>query len=134
MSAGGEQKSQVSSSGAKAPWHALVLTLYPGMFPGPLGAGIVGRAVQDGAFALDTIDIRDFASDKHRTVDDLPFGGGPGLVMKPDVVDAALAAAISSSRPACAGNGPRPTKTGRVQEVSSLLRNSSAAWHSAGIA
>ena len=77
MSVGGEQKSQATSgSGAQAPWHALVLTLYPGMFPGPLGAGIVGRAVQDGAFALDTIDIRDFASDKHRTVDDLPFGGG----------------------------------------------------------
>lgn len=96
MSVGGEQQSQATSgNGAQAPWHALVLTLYPGMFPGPLGAGIVGRAVQDGAFALDTIDIRDFASDKHRTVDDLPFGGGPGLVMKPDVVDAALAVAIA---------------------------------------
>lgn len=96
MSVGGEQKSQATGgSGAQAPWHALVLTLYPGMFPGPLGAGIVGRAVHDGAFALDTIDIRDFASDKHRTVDDLPFGGGPGLVMKPDVVDAALAVAIA---------------------------------------
>lgn len=96
MSVGGEQKSQATGgSGAQAPWHALVLTLYPGMFPGPLGAGIVGRAVQDRAFALDTIDIRDFASDKHRTVDDLPFGGGPGLVMKPDVVDAALAVAIA---------------------------------------
>ncbi len=85
------------TGGAKAPWRALVLTLYPGMFPGPLGASIPGRAIEDGAWALETVDIRDFASDRHRTVDDLPFGGGPGMVMKPDVVDAALAVAIAKA-------------------------------------
>ncbi|MBL8831917.1 MAG: tRNA (guanosine(37)-N1)-methyltransferase TrmD [Rhodospirillales bacterium] len=85
------------TGGAKAPWRALVLTLYPGMFPGPLGASIPGRAVEDGAWSLETVDIRDFASDRHRTVDDLPFGGGPGMVMKPDVVDAALAVAIAKA-------------------------------------
>ena len=81
--------------GAKAPWAACVLTLYPAMFPGPLGAGIPARALADKLWSLETIDIRDFAYDKHRTVDDLPFGGGPGMVMKPDVVDASLAVAIA---------------------------------------
>jgi tRNA (guanine37-N1)-methyltransferase len=83
--------------GAKAPWRALVLTLYPGMFPGALGASIPGRALEDGAWSLETLDIRDFATDRHRTVDDLPFGGGPGMVMKPDVVDAALGVAIAKA-------------------------------------
>jgi len=95
MSAAADMAGNGGTGGAKAPWRALVLTLYPGMFPGPLGASIPGRAVEDGAWSLETVDIRDFAADKHRTVDDLPFGGGPGMVMKPDVVDAALAVAIA---------------------------------------
>ena len=95
MSAVADMAGNGGTSGAKAPWRALVLTLYPGMFPGPLGASIPGRAVADGAWSLETVDIRDFAADKHRTVDDLPFGGGPGMVMKPDVVDAALAVAVA---------------------------------------
>jgi tRNA (guanine37-N1)-methyltransferase len=63
------------------------------MFPGPLGASLAGRGLTTGVWQLEAIDIRDFATDKHRTVDDAPFGGGAGMVMKPDVVSDALAAA-----------------------------------------
>jgi tRNA (guanine37-N1)-methyltransferase len=109
--------------GAKAPWRALVLTLYPGMFPGALGASIPGRALEDGAWSLETLDIRDFATDRHRTVDDLPFGGGPGMVMKPDVVDAALAAALARAPDGAAAVylSPRgkPFAQGRARELAS---------------
>ncbi len=71
-------------------WISKVLTLFPGMFPGPLGHSLAGKALSDKVWSLDSIDIRSFASDKHQTVDDAPFGGGPGLVMRPDVVDRAL--------------------------------------------
>jgi tRNA (guanine37-N1)-methyltransferase len=71
-------------------WIARVLTLFPDMFPGPLGQSLAGKAMERGAWTLEAIDIRPFATDKHRTVDDTPFGGGPGMVMRPDVVDAAL--------------------------------------------
>ena len=74
------------------PWTARVLTLFPEMFPGPLGHSLAGKALEQGQWALDVLDIRGFARDKHRSVDDQPFGGGPGMVMRPDVVDAALAA------------------------------------------
>jgi tRNA (guanine37-N1)-methyltransferase len=68
-----------------------VLTLFPEVFPGPLGISLAGKALQRGLWALDALDIRDFARDKHRSVDDTPFGGGAGMVMRPDVVDRALA-------------------------------------------
>ena len=80
-------------------WTARVLTLFPGMFPGPLGFSLAGKALDDGAWALEAIDIRGFAEDKHATVDDAPFGGGPGMVMRPDVIDAALKAAAPKTRP-----------------------------------
>lgn len=76
-------------------WRATVLTLFPEMFPGPLGVSLAGKALESGIWALETVDIRDFASDKHRSVDDTPFGGGPGMVMRPDVVDAAIGAALA---------------------------------------
>lgn len=82
-----------------APWTARVLTLFPEMFPGPLGLSLAGKALERGIWALDVLDIRDFARDKHRAVDDAPFGGGAGMVMRPDVLDAALAAAKGSERP-----------------------------------
>jgi len=72
-------------------WQATVLTLFPGMFPGPLGASLAGRALEEGIWALEALDIRGFASDKHASVDDTPFGGGAGMVMRPDVLDRALA-------------------------------------------
>jgi tRNA (guanine37-N1)-methyltransferase len=73
-------------------WQATVLTLFPVMFPGPLGLSLAGKARNSGVWDLKTLDIRDFARDKHRSVDDTPFGGGAGMVMRPDVVDAALTA------------------------------------------
>ncbi|MCS6920366.1 MAG: tRNA (guanosine(37)-N1)-methyltransferase TrmD [Elioraea sp.] len=75
-------------------WRAVVLTLFPEMFPGPLGHSLAGKALARGDWALETINIRDFATDRHRSVDDTPFGGGPGMVMRPDVVDDAVAAAL----------------------------------------
>jgi tRNA (guanine37-N1)-methyltransferase len=74
-------------------WQATVLTIFPEMLPGPLGYSLAGKAAQAGLWRLDTIDIRDFATDKHRSVDDAPFGGGPGMVLRPDVLDAAIAGA-----------------------------------------
>ncbi len=71
-------------------WQATVLTLYPEMFPGPLGLSLAGRALTDGVWSLKTVNIRDFATDKHRTVDDTPCGGGAGMVMRPDVVAASI--------------------------------------------
>jgi tRNA (guanine37-N1)-methyltransferase len=74
-------------------WRASVLTLFPEMFPGPLGVSLAGRALAGGLWSLDTIDIRTHAQDKHRTVDDTPAGGGPGMVMKADVLARAVDAA-----------------------------------------
>ena len=70
-----------------------MLTVFPEMFPGSLGQSLAGKALKRGLWALDVLDIRDFARDKHRSVDDTPFGGGAGMVLRSDVVDAALAAA-----------------------------------------
>ena len=73
-------------------WRATVLTLFPGMFPGPLGDSLAGRALAAGLWSLDAQDIRASATDRHRSVDDTPFGGGAGMVLRPDVVAAALRA------------------------------------------
>src|SRR3954462_11311610 len=72
-------------------WRATVLTIFPEMLPGPLAYSLAGKALNSGIWRLETVDIRDFARDKHRSVDDAPFGGGPGMVMRPDVLDAAIA-------------------------------------------
>jgi tRNA (guanine37-N1)-methyltransferase len=72
------------------PWAATILTLYPEMFPGPLGQSLAGRALAEGLWSLETVQIRDFATDKHRSVDDTPAGGGAGMVMRADVVAAAV--------------------------------------------
>jgi tRNA (guanine37-N1)-methyltransferase len=74
-------------------WRASVLTIFPEMFPGPLGISLAGKALAAGLWSLDAVDIRDHASDKHRSVDDTPAGGGPGMVMKADVLAHALDAA-----------------------------------------
>ena len=74
-------------------WRATVLTIFPEMLPGPLAYSLAGKALNSGIWRLETVDIRDFARDKHRSVDDAPFGGGPGMVMRPDVLDAAIAGA-----------------------------------------
>ena len=73
---------------------ATILTLYPEMFPGPLGVSLAGKALERGDWSCDTIQIRDFASDRHRTVDDTPAGGGAGMVLKADILGAAVDHAI----------------------------------------
>ena len=72
------------------PWTAIVLTILPEIFPGPLSASLIGSALERKLWALETIDIRDFATDRHRSVDDAPAGGGPGMVMRADVVGPAI--------------------------------------------
>jgi tRNA (guanine37-N1)-methyltransferase len=85
-----------------APWVASAVTLFPEMFPGPLGHSLAGRALHDGRWRLEAVGLRDFATDRHRTVDDVPFGGGAGMVMRPDVVARAIDAAMAEgpARPA----------------------------------
>src|SRR3546814_11189988 len=90
-------------------WLVTVLTLFPEMFPGPLGLSRAGKALAAGIWSLKVLDIRGFARDKHRSVDDTPFGGGAGMVMRPDVVDAALASieARPGTRIYLSPSGPR---------------------------
>ena len=76
-----------------SPWKAKVLTLFPEMFPGPLELSLAGQGLEAGSWALEAVDIRDFAADRHLTVDGPPFGGGPGMVIRPDVVSEAIDAA-----------------------------------------
>ena len=96
---------------------ATVLTLYPEMFPGPLGTSLAGRALSEGVWSLDTVQIRDFATDKHRSVDDTPAGGGSGMVLKPDVLAAAVDS-VADERPMLALT-PRgkPLTQERVREL-----------------
>ena len=98
----------MSPDKAAAVWRATVLTLFPGMFPGPLGHSLAGKALDAGIWRLETVDIRDYASDKHGSVDDNAFGGGPGMVMRADILGAAI-------DDVCAGDkdGPRILLTPR---------------------
>jgi tRNA (guanine37-N1)-methyltransferase len=80
-------------------WRASILTIFPEMFPGPLGLSLAGKALAAGAWALETVDIRSFATDKHGSVDDTPAGGGPGMVMKPDVLGRAIDSTAGDDRP-----------------------------------
>jgi tRNA (guanine37-N1)-methyltransferase len=81
------------------PWSATVLTLFPEMFPGPLGISLAGKALENGLWSLDVRDIREHGLGKHRTVDDTPAGGGPGMVMRADVAAAAIDAVERQDRP-----------------------------------
>jgi tRNA (guanine37-N1)-methyltransferase len=78
-------------------FHATIITLYPEMFPGPLGGSLAGRAREEGKWSLETIQLRDFATDKHRTVDDTPAGGGAGMVLRADVLAAAVDSILSGT-------------------------------------
>lgn len=99
-------------------WRASVLTIFPEMFPGPLGVSLAGKALSAGLWSLEARDIRDAATDKHRTVDDTPAGGGPGMVMKADVLAAALDAIPQDGRPRLL-TSPRgaPLTQARVREL-----------------
>ena len=80
-------------------WRASVLTIFPEIFPGPLGASLSGKALAGGLWSLEIVDIRNFAADKHRSVDDTPAGGGPGMVMKPDALARAIDTVATDTRP-----------------------------------
>jgi tRNA (guanine37-N1)-methyltransferase len=83
-----------------SPWRATVLTLFPEMFPGPLGVSLAGKALASGLWTLEARDIRNSATDRHRSVDDTPAGGGPGMVLRADVLAAAIdAAEVAPNRP-----------------------------------
>lgn len=90
-----ERTSLGGNAGAAPLWTAQILTLFPDMFPGPLGHSLAGTALKKGIWALETVDIRGFARDKHRVVDDTPAGGGPGMVMRPDILAAAIDGALA---------------------------------------
>lgn len=86
----------MTDSGTTSTWRARVLTIFPDMFPGPLGVSLLGTALDRRVWSLDAVDIRSFAEDKHASVDDIPYGGGPGMVMRPDVVGRAIESAMSA--------------------------------------
>jgi tRNA (guanine37-N1)-methyltransferase len=88
-------------------WSVQVLTLFPEMFPGVLGCSLLGKAHDKGLWNLDVLNIRSFATDKHQTVDDTCFGGGPGMVMRPDIVDAALQSATAGRTARILNMSPR---------------------------
>jgi tRNA (guanine37-N1)-methyltransferase len=98
-------------------WRADILTIFPDMFPGPLGESLAGKALAANIWSLATTDIRDFGLGRHRSVDDAPFGGGAGMVMRPDVLAAAIAP-VADGRPLIALT-PRgaPLTQARVQQL-----------------
>ncbi len=105
---------------AVEPWRAVVLTVFPDMFPGPLGAGLAGTALAAGVWSLETTNLRDFARDRHRSVDDAPFGGGPGMILRANVAAAAIDAvrkrfgSLPVIAPAARG---RPLRQERIREL-----------------
>jgi len=98
-------------------WDATVLTLYPEMFPGPLAASLAGRALADGLWGCRAVNIRDYATDKHRSVDDTPAGGGPGMVLRADVVAAALDANRDETPVLALTPRGRPLTQARVRDL-----------------
>lgn len=103
------------------PWTATALTIFPQMFPGPLAASLSGGALKDGRWVLETIDIRDYGLGKHRSVDDTPAGGGPGMVMRADVVAAAVDAAREKTPDApvlCLSPRGSPLTQARIRALS----------------
>ena len=99
-------------------WRATVLTIFPEMFPGPLGASLAGKACASGLWSLETLDIRDFSTDRHRSVDDTPAGGGPGMIMRADVLGRAIDAVAAGGRPRLLMSPRgRPLNQARVREL-----------------
>jgi tRNA (guanine37-N1)-methyltransferase len=108
----------MTSDPSSAPWRATVLTLFPEMFPGPLGISLAGKALASGLWALEARDIRASATDKHRSVDDTPAGGGPGMVLRADVLAAAIDAVDTQDRPRLVMSPRgRPLTQARVAEL-----------------
>ena len=101
-----------------APWRATVFTIFPEMFPGPLGHSLAGRAKEAGVWSIETVDIRRYASDKHASVDGPAFGDGGGMVMRPDVLAAAFDAHAAAPGPALALSARgRPLTQARIRAL-----------------
>lgn len=100
-------------------WRATVLTLFPELFPGPLGASVLGRSAGEGLWGLDTVNIRDFSDNKYGSVDDTPAGGGAGLIMRADILAAAIDSVPRNDRPIlCLTPRGAPFTQGRARELS----------------
>lgn len=101
-------------------WTVKILTLYPNMFPGPLDQALAGRALKKGIWSIQTIDIREHAQTSSKSVDDEPFGGGPGMVMRPDVLASAIDASLTDNSGPLIYLSPRgkPLKQVRIKEIS----------------
>jgi tRNA (guanine37-N1)-methyltransferase len=110
---------KLSTARANQVWSATVVTLFPEMFPGSLGQSLAGKALDDGVWSINTVDIRDFAANNKQTVDDAPFGGGVGMVMRADVIDAALFSVNKSNKLPLIYVTPRgkPLTQARVKEL-----------------
>jgi len=122
--AGGSRRPRRAAPGVRlqrlpvtAPWTARVLTLFPEMFPGPLGHSLTGRALAAGLWRLEARNIRDAATDRHRTVDDSPAGGGAGMVMRADIAAAAIDAAGGEGPVLCLSPRGRPFTQGRARAL-----------------
>lgn len=98
-------------------WHVNLLTLFPEMFPGPLGSSLSGKAHDAGTWEYTAVNIRDFATDRHKTVDDTPFGGGAGMVMRPDVIEKALLSLPRTGRKIYLGPRGKPLSQKLVQDL-----------------
>lgn len=98
-------------------WHAYILTLFPEMFPGPLGLSLSGRAMEKGLWSCTPVNIRDFATGRHKSVDDTPFGGGAGMVMRPDVIESALLSIPDPGRRIYLSARGRPLTQSLVQDL-----------------
>src|SRR6201985_2371764 len=103
---------------SSSPWRATILTLFPEMFPGPLGVSLSGKALASGIWTLEARDIRASATDKHRSVDDRPAGGGPRMAPRADTLAAAIDAANAPADLPCLLMSPRgrPLTQSRVRE------------------
>lgn len=98
-------------------WRVHILTLFPEMFPGPLGLSLSGRALEKGLWACCPVPVREFALDRHRTVDDTPFGGGAGMVMRPDVIESALLSILDPGRKIYLSARGRPLTQSLIGEL-----------------
>ncbi len=101
----------------KKPWHVNILTLFPDMFPGTLGTSLSGRALEKKLWSYECVNIRDFATDTHRTVDDTPFGGGAGMVMRADIIESALLSAPNAGRKIYMSPRGKPLTQDLVQDL-----------------
>ena len=98
-------------------FHTQIITLYPEMFPGPLGVSLAGRALEEGKWSCSPIQLRDFATDKHRTVDDTPAGGGAGMVLKADVLARAVGSAVGTAPILALTPRGTPITQGRIRQL-----------------